>query len=111
MTIGLHTPATLSDAATSKTLVEAVTQDEFVARCLATLEEEPSEEPSPNNVLGESYVAEVQQNGKHIPLLCNDVEEHEHLTNYFQEQLNVKILDTFRDIFSYVKSIAFRKHT
>ena len=55
VTIGLHTPATLSDAPTSKPLVEDVTQDGFVSRQPATLEEEPS----PNNELGESYVAEV----------------------------------------------------
>ena len=72
VTIGLHTPATPSDAPTSKTLAEDVTQNESVARWLATLEEEPLEKPSPNNVLGESYVAEVQQNGNHIPLLCTD---------------------------------------
>ena len=102
VTIGLHTLATLSDAPTSKTLAEDVTQDEFVARHLATLEEEPLEEPSPNNMLRESYVAEVQQNGKHIPLPCTDGEEHEHLTNHFNEQLNMKILDTFKDLFSNV---------
>ena len=60
VTIGLHTLAALSDAPTSKTLVKDVTQNEFVARQPATLEEKPSEEPSPNNELGESYVAEVQ---------------------------------------------------
>ena len=27
---------------------------------------------------------------------------HEHLTNHFNEQLNVKILDTFKDLFSNV---------
>ena len=46
VTIGSHTPATLSDAQTSKALAEDVTQDEFVARQLATVEEEPLEEPS-----------------------------------------------------------------
>ena len=73
-----------------------MTQDEFVA----TLEEEPLEEPSPNNVLRESSVAEVQWNGKHISLLCTDAEEHEHLINPFNEQVNVQILDTFKDLFS-----------
>ena len=73
-----------------------------MVRCPATLEEELLEEPSPNNVLGESYVAEVQQNCKHIPLLCTDVEEHEHLTNHFNEQLNAKTLDMFKDLFSNV---------
>ena len=53
VTIGSHTPTALSNAPTSKALLEDVTQDEFVARSLATLEEEPSEEPSQNNELGE----------------------------------------------------------
>ena len=97
VTIGLHTPATLSHASTSKALPEDATQHEFVARQPATLKEEPLEEPSQNNKLGESYVAEVQQNSKHDPLLCTNVEEHEHLTNHFNEQLNAKILDTFKD--------------
>ena len=77
-----------------------MTQHEFVARWLTTLEEEPSEEPSQNNELGESYVAEVKWNGKHIPLLCTNMEEHEHLTNHFNKQLNAKIFNTFKDIFS-----------
>ena len=51
-------------------------------------------------MLGESYAPQVQQNGKHIPLLCTDVDEHEHFTNHFKEQLNVKILDMFKDLFS-----------
>ena len=53
-------------------------------------------------MLGETYVAEVQQNCKHVPLLCTDAEEHKHLTNYFNEQVNAKILDTFKDLFSNV---------
>ena len=102
VTIGSHLPAIMNDAPTSKTLAEETTQDVFVARQLATLEEEPLEEPSPNKELGESYVAEFQQNGEHIPLLCTDVEEHEHLTNHLNKQLNAKILDTFKDLFSNV---------
>ena len=76
------------------------TQAEFVARQLATLEEEPMEEPSPSNKLGESYVADVQRSSKHVALYCTDVEEHEHLINHFNEQLNAKIFDTFKDLFN-----------
>ena len=61
MTVGSQTPATLSDAPTSESLAENVTQDEHVTRQLATLEEEPLEESSPNNELGESYVAGVNE--------------------------------------------------
>ena len=39
------------------------------------------DEPSPTNELAESYVADIQCSGKHIPLHCTDVEEHEHLMN------------------------------
>ena len=81
LTIWSHTLATPSNALMSKTLVEDATQVEFVAGQPTTLEEETMEDPSPNNDLGESYVAEVQQSGKHVPLICTDVEEHEHLTN------------------------------
>ena len=98
MTIGLHTPATLSNAPTSKALLEDLTQDRFVARWLVTLEGEPSEEPSLNNELGESYVAKVKWNGEHVLLHCTNVEEHKHLTNHFNEQLNAKIFDLFKDI-------------
>ena len=49
------------------------------------------EKPSTKDKLGESYDAEVQQNGKHVPILCNDAQEYEHLTNHFNEQLNMKI--------------------
>ena len=76
-----------------------MTQDDLVASQPATLEEEPMEDPSPNNHLGESYVAEVQWNGKYVPLLCTDMEEYKHLTNLFNKQLNMKILDTFKDLF------------
>ena len=58
--IGLHIPATPSDAPASNALPEDMTQDKFVARQLATQEKEPLEEPSPNNELGESYVVEVK---------------------------------------------------
>ena len=44
VTIGSHTLETLSDAPTSKILVEDTTQDEFVAKQPVALEEEPSEE-------------------------------------------------------------------
>ena len=64
--------------------------------------QQPPKMPSPNNKLGESYVAGVQENGKHVPLLCTDAEEHEHLTNHYNKQLNAKILDTFKDILSNV---------
>ena len=52
--------ATLSNSPSSKTLVEDATQDVFVTKQLATMEEDPLEEPNPNNALGESYVAEIQ---------------------------------------------------
>ena len=67
-----------------------------------TLEEYPSEEPNPSNNLGESYVAEAQQSIKHVPLICTDAGEHEHLTNHFNEKLNVKIFNTYTDLFSNV---------
>ena len=96
----LHTPATLSDSPPCKALVGDATQDVFVAKWLTTLEEDPSEEPNPNNDLGESYVAEIQWSSKHIPLICTNAEEHEHLTNHFNDELNVKISDMFTDLFS-----------
>ena len=104
VTIGTHTPATPTDTPTSKILAEDMTKAEVAARQLtpATLEKEPMEEPSPSNELGQSYVADVQHSGKHIPLHCPDVEGHEHLTNHFNEQLNIKIFDTFKDLFSNV---------
>ena len=58
------------------------------------------EEPIPNNDPGEMYVAEVQQNGKHIPLICTDVEEHKHLTNHFNKKLNAKNFDMCTYLFS-----------
>ena len=90
VTIETHTPATPIDAPSSKVLAEDVTQAGVVARQLtpATLEEEPMEEPSSSNKLGESYVADIQPSSKHIPLHCTDVEEHKCLTNHFNEQLN-----------------------
>ena len=81
VTSGSHTLATPIGTPTSKTLVEDATQAEFVARQPTTLEEEPMEEPSPNNKLGESYVADVQWNSKHVCLPYTDVEEHKYLTN------------------------------
>ena len=69
LTIRSHTPATPIDTPTSKTLSEDVTQAEFIARLPASvsLNKEPLEEPSMNNQLGESYVADVQHKGKHVP--------------------------------------------
>ena len=93
-------PTTPSGALTSKTLVEDVTLEEYVARQPATLEEETTKEPSPHNNLEESYVAEVQRIGKHIPSVSTDVEEHEHITNHFNKKLNEKVFDTFTGLFS-----------
>ena len=100
VTIGSHTLATPIDVPTSKTLAEDMIHAEFVARQLAIIEEEPTEEPSPSNELGESYVADVQQSGKHILLSCTNTEEHQHLINHFNEQLNTKIFNMFKDPFT-----------
>ena len=104
VTIGSHTPATPIDAPTSKTLTEDVTQAELVVRppAPASLNEEPVDEPSTDNQLGESYVVDVQHNGKHIPFHCTDAEECKHLTNHFIECLSDKIYNTFKDLFSNV---------
>ena len=74
-----------------------------------TLEEQTTENPTPNNNLEESYVAEVQWSGKHIPLICTDTEEHEHLTNHFNEKLNAKIYDSFTDLYSNVNIDSIQK--
>ena len=58
------------------------------------------EEPSTNNQLGESYLADVQHNGKHIPFHCTDADECKHLTNHFNELLSNKVYNTFKDLFS-----------
>ena len=78
------------------------TQTEFITRppSLVPTYEEPEEEPSANNQLGESYVADIQHNSKHIPFHCTDAEECEHLTNHFNECLNDKVYNTFKDLFS-----------
>ena len=98
------TPATPIDAPTYKILAEDMIQAQVVARQLmpGTLEKEPMEESSPINELGEYYLADVQCSGEHIPLHCTDVEEHEHLTKHFNEQLNANIVHTFTDLFSNV---------
>ena len=75
VTIGSHTPAALSNVLTSKTLVDDVTQEEIEAGQPSTLEEETMADLRSNNDLGESYVAEVQQSGKHISVICTDMEE------------------------------------
>ena len=102
LTIGSHTPATPIDAPSSKTLSEDVTQAELVARLPApvSLYEEPMEESTTSNQLGESYVVDVQHSGKHIPFYCTDMKECKHLTNHFNEQLNTKVFNTFKDCFS-----------
>ena len=101
LTIGTHIPATPIDALTSKILAEDMTQAKLVARQLApvALEEDPMEESSPSNELRESYVTDIQCSSKHIPLHCIDAEEHKHLTNNFNEQLNAKIFNMFKDLF------------
>ena len=99
MTIGSHTLANPIDAPTSKTLAENMTQAELVARLVApvSLNEEPMEESSTSNQLGESYVADIQHNGKHVPFHCTDWDECKHLTNHFKGHLSDKIYNTFKD--------------
>ena len=83
-----------------------MTQAELVARlpAPASLNKEPAEEPSTNNQLEESYIADVQHNGKHIPFHYSDTDECKHLTNHFNEHLSDKIYKMFKDFFSNVKS-------
>ena len=102
VTIESHTPATSIDTPTSKTLSADMTQAELVARlpAPASLNEEPVEEPCMNSQHGESYIADVQHNGKHVPFHGTDADEHEHLTNHFNEHLSDKIYKTFKDLFS-----------
>ena len=61
VTIGSHTPATPINAPSSKILAEDITQAELVARPLTpvSLNEEPMEESSTSNQLGQSYIADV----------------------------------------------------
>ena len=102
MTIGSHIPATPIDAPTSKNLSDDVAQAELVARPPVSLNEEQAEEPGMNKQLGESYVADVQHNGKHIPFHCTDADEGKHLTNHFNECLSDKTYKKFKDLFSNV---------
>ena len=90
MTIGSHIPATSIDTPDSKTLSEDVTQAELVAQppTPVSLNKEPAEESSTNNQLGESYIVDVQHNGKHVPFHCINADECEHLTNHFNECLS-----------------------
>ena len=93
VTIGSHTPSTPINAPASKTLSEDVTQAELVARLPApvSLNEEPAEESSTNNQLGESYIVDVQHNSKHVPFHCTNADESEHLTNHFSKCLSNKV--------------------
>ena len=63
-----------------------------------SLNEEPLEESSTTNQLGESYVVDIQHNGKHIPFHCTDAEECKHLTYHFIECLSNKVYNTFKDL-------------
>ena len=81
-----------------------MTQAELVARPPApvSLNEEPAEQPSTNHQLGESYILDIQHNGKHVSFHCTDADECEHLTNHFNECLSDKVYNTFKDLFSNV---------
>ena len=104
VTIGSHTPSTSVDAPANKTLSEDVTKAELVAKMPAPVSpnEEPVQSSSKNNQLGESYIADNQYNGKHIPFHCTNVDEHEHLTNHFNECLVILVIKLLT---------VFRKHT
>ena len=79
-----------------------MTQAELVARLPIPVcpNEEPGEESRTQNQLGESRVADVQHNGKHVPFHCTDVDECEHLTNHFSEGLSDKLYNIFKGLFS-----------
>ena len=61
---------------------------------------EEVEESSNNNQLGESYVAGVQHSSSKAPFHCTDEMTCEYLKNHFNESLNDKIWNTFKDLFS-----------
>ena len=86
VTTGSHSPATLIDTPATKTLLEDMIQAELVARPLSSVptNEEPAEESSTDNQLGESYMADVQHNGNHVPFHCANTEACEHFRNHFQ---------------------------
>ena len=79
-----------------------MTQAELVAGPPApvSLNEEPVQESSTNNQLGESYVADIQHKGKHVLFHCADMDECKHLTNRFNECLSNKVYNMFKDLFS-----------
>ena len=58
------------------------------------------EESSTSNQLGESYVADIHHSSKHAPFHCTNVEECKYLTNHFNEQLNTKVFNTFKNLCS-----------
>ena len=64
------------------------------------IHEEGIEESSTTNQLGESYVVDVQHSGINVPFHCTNVMTYEHLTNYFNECLNDKVYNTFKDLFN-----------
>ena len=100
ITIGSHTPATPIDVPTSKTLSEDMTKAEFIVMLPApvSLDEKAVKESSTNKQLGESYVADVQHNSKHIPFCCTDADECKHFTNHLNECLSDKVYNTFKDL-------------
>ena len=51
----------------------------------------------------------VQQGDKHVLLNHNDMEEHEHLTNHFNEKLNTKFLETFTELFSHINVVSIQE--
>ena len=75
---------------------------DLVSRLLVpvSLNEESVKQSGTGNQIGGSYVADIQWSSKHVSLHCTDVEEHKHLKNHFNEQLNINRFNTFKDLFS-----------
>ena len=67
-------PCNLDRCSGQQNTSEDVTQAELVARPLAPVSpnEEPAEESSTNNQIRESYMVDIQHNGKHVPFHCTD---------------------------------------
>ena len=109
VTIGSYTPASLVDTPASKTLSEDVTQAELVASQPSPVptNEEPVEESSTNDQLGESYVADVQHYSRYILFHWTNAEACKDLTNHFNQHWSDKVYNTFKDLFNniYVDSI------
>ena len=102
VTTGSNTSATTADVTTTASPAQVEVALEHLMP--VPVAEVPVQLPMVNSQLGGSYITNMQvhNDGSNVSICSLDSESHENLKSHFNERLNDKVYNTFKELFSNV---------